>query len=238
MHRGHPKKLFDPIRGPPRLYLRHLPGVTFRPTRSDGSGFSQAGTRGCAHNAPPHPPIIDETFPDYQTALVGLPEEPTPVTLSALTGQFNQPEDMDAKEALDLAADPPVTQLAAASLPLQTGGDPPPQGPYTVPLPTPTEEGRRAAMTAFLKAPRLGDAAHTHLEDVSILLHLFLNTPGRLIAFSRILPPIPSADATRIWEAWSPHLAHEETLGPNGCLASDYFTKILTSSPTNPGEQA
>ena len=36
----------------------------------------------------PSPPILEETFPDYQTVLAGLPEEPTPVTLPALTGRF------------------------------------------------------------------------------------------------------------------------------------------------------
>ena len=35
-----------------------------------------------------------------------------------------------------------------------------------------------------------------------------------------------------------PHLAHEETSGPHGSLASDFFAKIMTSSPTNPGEKA
>jgi hypothetical protein len=31
---------------------------------------------------------LEETFPDYQTALAGLPEEPNTVTLPALTGLF------------------------------------------------------------------------------------------------------------------------------------------------------
>jgi hypothetical protein len=36
----------------------------------------------------PNPPILDEPFPDYQTALTCLPEEPTPFTLPVLIGQF------------------------------------------------------------------------------------------------------------------------------------------------------
>ena len=94
---------------------------------------------------------------------------------------------MDEEEVAGLAADPPVAQLASAPLPLQTGGDPPLQVPHTAPMLTPAEEGRRAAMTAFLQAPRMEDATHTHLENISILLKLPLDTPGRLIAFSRIL---------------------------------------------------
>ena len=76
------------------------------------------------------------------------------------------------------------------------------------------------------------------MENISILQHLLLDTPGRLIVFSRILPPIRSADATRIREAWSPHLAHEEIPGPNGNLASEYFATTLTRPPINPGEHA
>jgi hypothetical protein len=182
--------------------------------------------------------ILDETFPDYQTVLAGLPEEPTPVTLLILTWQFFQPEDMDAKETAIPLADPTVTHHVAASLPIQTGGATTLLELSTASQLTQAEDKRMAALTAFLQAPRIGDAEHMHLEDVSILLHLLLDTPGRLIAFSRIIPPIPSEDATKIWEAWSTHLAHEETPGPNGYLASDFFAKILTSSSTNPGEQA
>ena len=36
----------------------------------------------------PSPLIMEETFPDYQTALASLPEEPNPVTLPALKGRF------------------------------------------------------------------------------------------------------------------------------------------------------
>ena len=108
---------------------------------------------------------------------------------------------MDAKEAANPPSDPTFTQPAPASLLIQNGGDTPLQEPSTAPLLTPAEDGRRAALMAFLHAPRLGDAAHTHMEDVSILLHLLLDTPGRIIVFSRIIPPIPIADTTRIWEA-------------------------------------
>jgi hypothetical protein len=50
--------------------------------------------------------------------MAGLPEEPTPFTLPALTEQFFQAEDMDAEEAAYPSADPTVTQPAAASLPI------------------------------------------------------------------------------------------------------------------------
>ena len=67
-------------------------------------------------------------------------------------------------------------------------------------MPT-AEEGRRAALTAFLHAPGLRNASHIHLRDISLLLHLLLDTPGRLIDLSRITPPIPSVEALGIWEA-------------------------------------
>ena len=34
------------------------------------------------------------------------------------------------------------------------------------------------------------------------------------------------------------HLAHEETPGPHGSLTRDFYSNILTSSPSNPGEHA
>ncbi len=64
----------------------------------------------------PTPSIMDETFPDNQTALAGLPEERTTVTLPILTGQFFQTEDMDEEEATGLAADPPIAQFASAPM--------------------------------------------------------------------------------------------------------------------------
>ena len=84
---------------------------------------------------------------------------------------------------------------------MHTAGETSLPEPSTEPLMTPVEEGRRAASTTFLQEPRLGNAAHTHLEDISILLHLLLYTPDRLIALLHIFPPIPNAEATRIWEA-------------------------------------
>ncbi len=38
---------------------------------------------------------MEEIFPEYQTALAGLPEEPNRVTLPTLTGRFFQSKDMD-----------------------------------------------------------------------------------------------------------------------------------------------
>jgi len=104
-------------------------------------------------------------------------------------------------------------------------------------MPT-SENGRRAVLTAFLQVPRLRDTSHIHLGEISLLLHLLLDTPGRLIALSRITAPIPSAEALGISEAWSHHLAHEKTPTPHGSLARDFFANILTSFTTNAGEQA
>ncbi len=101
-----------------------------------------------------------------------------------------------------------------------------------------SENGRRAALTAFFHAPRLRDAAHIHLGGISLLLHLLLDTPGRLVVLSRITPHISNAEVKKIWEAWSLHLSHEETPARHGSPTRDFFANILTSSPTNAGEQA
>jgi hypothetical protein len=74
------------------------------------------------------------------------------------------------------------------------------------------------------------------MEDIPILLHFLSDTPGRRIALSHINPPIPSAEAKKIWESWSSHLAHEETPDPHGSLSRDFFANIMTISHTNAGE--
>jgi hypothetical protein len=86
--------------------------------------------------------------------------------------------------------------------------------------------------------PLLRDATHTYLGDNALLLHLLLDTPGRLVALSRTTPHIPTDDAMSIWEAWPPHLAHEEVPTPYGSTTRDFFASVLTSSPFNVGEQA
>jgi hypothetical protein len=182
--------------------------------------------------------IMEVTFPDYQTAMASLPEEPSPFTLPALQGRFFQPYDMDMEGAADPPADPTAIEGITDPLPMHTTGDTPLPEPQLEPLlPTDAEE-RHAALTAFLTSPRLRDAARIQPGDISLLIHFLLNTPGRLIALSRTTPSIPSSEATEIWEAWSSHLEHEGTPAPRDSLARDFFTNIIIISPTNAGEHA
>jgi hypothetical protein len=66
---------------------------TFQVTRSGplfpsapaSTRYVHAGALTANH---PSPPILEETFPEYQKALNSLPEEPTPVTLPTLKGRF------------------------------------------------------------------------------------------------------------------------------------------------------
>ena len=41
-----------------------------------------------------------------------------------------------------------------------------------------------------------------------------------------------------IWEAWAPHLAREGVPAPYGATSRVFFANVLTSSPSNAGEQA
>ncbi len=77
------------------------------------------------------------------------------------------------------------------------------------------------------------DASNIYMGNISLLLHLLLDTPSRSIALARITPPIPIAEAAEIWEAWAPYLAHEGRPAFHGATARDFFTNILTSSPSN-----
>jgi hypothetical protein len=49
-------------------------------------------------------------------------------------------------------------------------------------------------------------------------------------------PPSPPPEAEIIWEAWSPHLAHEGKPAPYDSTARNLFLGVLTSSPSNVGE--
>ena len=56
---------------------------------------------------------MEETFPNYQTALASLPEERSPFTLPAVKGRFYKTDDMDSEAVADPPANTTGTQLAA-----------------------------------------------------------------------------------------------------------------------------
>jgi len=153
---------------------------------------------------------------------------------------------MNAEAALDPRVIPPtseaatetVTETAAGTTPTPTTGATPLPDPLReTPLPT-VAETCLEAMTAFRAAPRLRDPTNTPLEDISTLLHLFLDTPESLVTLAHITPCISGTDALRIWKTRSSHLEHEETPSPLGSVAQDFFMNVLLSSPSNMGEQA
>ena len=149
----------------------------------------------------PSPLILEETLPDYQTTLDSLPEEPDPVTLPVLKGSFFQLEDMDAESVADPPVNPSTNEATSYTVPMHATKDTPLSEPSLGPMILTAEETRHAALTAFLTPPRLRDPTRIKLGDISLLLYLLLDTPGRLVALSRITLPIPSAEATGIWEA-------------------------------------
>jgi hypothetical protein len=53
--------------------------------------------------------ILEETFPDYQTALASLAVEPNPVTLPVLKEHFFQLDEMDSEAAAYPPANPTAT---------------------------------------------------------------------------------------------------------------------------------
>ena len=67
----------------------------------------------------PRPPILDEAFSAYETAMANLPEEPAPVKLQTLKAPQHSPEDMDAE-----TTEPGLEPIAP-----QTGGAPGPIPP-------------------------------------------------------------------------------------------------------------
>jgi len=84
---------------------------------------------------------MEETFPDYQTALASLPEEPNPVTHLALKGRFFQLDDMDSEAAAEPPQNTSDTQLEAKPLSTHTTGDIPLSDQPSEPLiPTTAEE--------------------------------------------------------------------------------------------------
>jgi hypothetical protein len=183
--------------------------------------------------------ILEETLPEYQTALASLPEEPNPVTLPPLLGRFYQSEEMDAEQTADPPAVPPNTDAEQQEGDLTAAGTTPLADPPIAPQPPPTSaETRRTALSAFHATPRLRDPARIQLEDISILLHLLRDTPECTVSLSRITPCIPSTEAVEIWSSWATHLDHEGTPAPLGSTARDFFLKVLVSSPANAGEQA
>ena len=149
---------------------------------------------------------MEDTLPDYQTALDSLPEEPESVTLSTFTGRFFQTEEMDAETTADPPVIHPTIEPTPAAVSLPVTGDTPLPYPPLDPLPPTIRETRQTAVTVFLVAPRLRDPTHIQVRDISILLLLLLDTPERHISLSRITPCIPGAEAEWIWEAWSTHL--------------------------------
>jgi len=145
---------------------------------------------------------------------------------------------MDAETTADAPVIPPTTYPTPYAVPLPAAGDTPlPESPLET-LPPTAEETRHTALTAFLAAPRLREPTRIQVGDISIILHLLLDTSKRLIALFRITPCITNTEAAGIWEAWSSHLEHEGTPAPLGSSARDFFMRVLVSSPSNVGEQA
>jgi hypothetical protein len=105
---------------------------------------------------------------------------------------------MDSEKVADPPAITSGIQLAADPLSMHITGDTPFPEPPSEPLLPTTAEERQATLTAFLIAPRLRNAAHMYLGDISLILYILLDTPGRRMALSCITPPIPSAKATGI----------------------------------------
>ncbi len=105
---------------------------------------------------------------------------------------------MDAETTADPPAVPPTTEPAPPAAALATTGNRPLSDPPLDPrLPPTPAETRQTALTAFLAAPRLRDPTHTHVSDISILLHLLRDTLECLISLSRITPCIPGTEADR-----------------------------------------
>ena len=144
---------------------------------------------------------MEETLPDYQTALDSLPEKLDPVTLPALKGRFFQTVEMNAETTVNPPVIPPTDEPTPDAVPLSAAGDTPLPEPPLDPLPPTTEETRQTALTAFLAAPRLRDPTHIQERDISILLYLLLDTPERLVSPFRITPCIPGTEAEGIWDA-------------------------------------
>ena len=196
----------------------------------------------------PTPPILDEHFPPYETALANLQEEPTPFKLPVFEGSPFQTDDMEEEETGTSAAATttegadaaPPHPTAEGETPLQPAATATNIAPPGVPAPTTTQEDtdRRSALAAFLRAPSLREPTNLHMGDSAFLLHLLLDSPGTLGAISRISPPIPTPEAEAIWEAWSSHLAHDGIPAPDGTTARAFTVGVLTSSPTNTGVQA
>jgi hypothetical protein len=144
---------------------------------------------------------MEETLPDYQTALDSLPEELDLVTLPTFKGRFFQTYEMDAETITDPPIIPPLVEPTADVVLMPAAGDTPlPELPLD-PLPFTAEETRQTALTAFLAASRLRDPARIQVGDISILLHLLQDTSERLITLSRITPCITSTEAKGICEA-------------------------------------
>jgi len=113
---------------------------------------------------------MEETLPDYHTALDSLPEVLDPVTLSALRGRFFQTDEMNAETIADPPVIPPTTEPTTEAVPLPAAGDTPLPKPPLDPLPPTAEETRQTTLAAFLAAPRLRDPARIQVRDISILL--------------------------------------------------------------------
>jgi hypothetical protein len=65
------------------------------PLTPSAPGAVRAAQAAALTHRHPRPPILDEVFPSYDTALSNLPKESTPLTLPALTTPQHSPEDMD-----------------------------------------------------------------------------------------------------------------------------------------------
>ena len=200
----------------------------------------------------PRPPIMNEAFPIYETALANLPEEPTPVKLPTLKAPQHSPEDLDA-ETTEPGLDPIAPQTGEAlgpiSPPTQQKHVDQPEVPIS-PLPQQSAEGppsptqtlprmrRREILAAFLEAPRLPSASSLSMENIAFLLHLLLDTPERLATLSYLAQPLPPSEATTVWAGWKPHLAHEGETFPHGTLAHDAFLHILERPIPSLGDTA
>jgi len=94
-----PQELLPPFWSTPRLHMRRPSRLPSRASHPIRPGSSTGGPRGGIDTSSPLPPIMEEVFSTYETALANLPEKPTPVALPALKAPQHSPKDMDAKAA-------------------------------------------------------------------------------------------------------------------------------------------
>jgi hypothetical protein len=94
------------------------------------------------------------------------------------------------------------------------------------------------ALSAFIRAPLLREASKLFWGDIAILSHLLLNSLERNILMNKLEPLFPDPEAEALRETWSSHLAHEGAILPNGASADEFFIRMFTNSPHNPGGKA